>query len=425
MEVPSYLGYQGGESKRGGMADLARLARPAAAFFDQDPVARWLIERSGERLSLSAIVGGLAERLLAAGLPLWRVTAGVLTIHPEVRARGVAWQRGRPAEESSRPHGIELTASYRDNPVAMIHQGAGALRRRLVGPHARLDFPLMAELQAEGATDYVIMPLPHDAGGFPNWIAFATDRPDGFSGADLARIDALLPLIALRIELEVAYHEKRSLLETYLGPNAAERVLAGTIRRGEGEVIRAAIWFSDMRNFTRLSDQAPAQQVIGVLNDYFTAMAGPIQAAGGEVLKFIGDAVLAIVPVQGEDPGPACDGVLAAGLVALRNLAELNAARASAGGAAIRAGIALHLGQVIYGNIGAPSRLDFTVIGPAVNEVTRIEALCKRVERPLLISSAFAAAQSAMPLLSLGFHPLRGIAEPEEVFTVPPERLPA
>src|SRR5262245_54621978 len=145
------MGYQGRESKRGGMADLARLARPAAAFFDQDPVARWLIERAGERPSLGALVGDLAERLVAEGLPLWRVTAGVMTIHPEDRARGVIWQRGRPAQETSRPHGIELSASYLDNPVAMIHQGAGALRRRLVGPHARLDFPLMAELKAEGA----------------------------------------------------------------------------------------------------------------------------------------------------------------------------------------------------------------------------------------------------------------------------------
>jgi len=401
------------------MGELARLIRPVAAF-DDDATATWLLRPGENPLSLVEIITGFAERLVREGLPLWRVTAGVLTIHPEVLARGVFWHRGAGAREESRPHGIELTSAYLDNPVALIHQGAGAMRRRLEGPAAFLDFPLMAELQKEGGTDYVIMPLAVSQGDKPNWVSFASDRPGGFTGADLARIDFLLPLLALRVELETAYHGKRSLLETYLGANAADRVLAGTIRRGEVEELRAAIFFSDMRNFARMSDRSTPQQVIDALDDYFGAVAVPVQQAGGEVLKFIGDAVLAIVPVQGDDPGPACDGLLTAALAALHNLQTVNKGRADP----IRAGISLHLGQVLYGNIGAPTRLDFTVIGTAVNEATRIEALCKRLERPLLLSEEFAACASMPGLLSLGVHPLRGIDEPAEVFTVPDNVLP-
>ena len=401
------------------MGELARLIRPVTAF-DDDSTATWLLRPEENPLSLVGIIGGFAERMVAEGLPLWRVTAGVLTIHPEMLARGIFWRRGTGAREESRPHGIELTSAYLDNPVALIHQGASAMRRRLEGSAAFLDFPLMAELKSEGGTDYVIMPLATSQGGKPNWISFASDRPGGFTGADLARIDFLLPLLALRVELETAYYDKRGLLETYLGGNAADRVLAGTIKRGVAEELRAAIFFSDMRNFARRSDRSTPQQVIQALDDYFGAVAVPVQQAGGEVLKFIGDAVLAIVPVQGDDPGPACDGLLTAALAALHNLQSINTSRAEP----IRTGIGLHLGNVLYGNIGAPTRLDFTVIGPAVNEATRIEALCKRLERPLLLSEEFAACASMSGLLSLGVHPLRGIGEPAEVFTVPESVLP-
>jgi adenylate cyclase len=400
-------------------ADLASLFRPLAAF-DDDATATWLIRHEGRPLGLSEIVAGFAERLVREGLPLWRATCGVLTIHPEVLARGIYWRRGVGAREEARPHGVQQTASYLDNPVVLIHQGAGALRRRLEGPDATLDFPLMAELKAEGGTDYVIMPLATSQGGQPNWISFASDKAGGFSSADLARIDFLLPLLALRVELECADYDKRSLLETYLGMNAADRVLTGTIRRGEVERLRAAIWFSDMRNFTRLSDRSTPEQVVAALDDYFAAVAVPVQQAGGEVLKFIGDAVLAIVPVQGDDPGPACDGLLSAALAALRNLDAVNKGRTEP----LRTGVGLHLGEVLYGNIGAPTRLDFTVIGPAVNEATRIEALTKRLERRILMSDAFAAACSAPGLLALGFHPLKGVGEPAEVFTVPDSMLP-
>jgi adenylate cyclase len=400
-----------------GMAELASLLRPLAAF-DDDATATWLIRPEGA-LTLPELIAGFAERMVREGLPLWRVTCGVLTIHPEVLARGIFWRRGAGAREESRPHGIQTTSSYLDNPVALIHQGVGALRRRLEGAEAYLDFPLMVELKEEGGTDYVIMPLATSQGGQPNWISFASDRAGGFSSADLARIDFLLPLLALRVELECTYYDKRSLLVTYLGMNAADRVLAGTIKRGEVERLRAAIWFSDMRNFTRLSDRSSPEQVVAALDDYFGAIAVPVQQAGGEVLKFIGDAVLAIVPVQGDDPGPACDGLLSAAIAALGNLAEVNAGRAEP----LRTGIGLHLGEVLYGNIGAPSRLDFTVIGPAVNEATRIEALTKRLERPILMSDAFAAHCSAPGLLALGFHPLKGVGEPAEVFTVPEAML--
>jgi adenylate cyclase len=212
-----------------------------------------------------------------------------------------------------------------------------------------------------------------------------------------------------------------TLLSVYLGPEAGSRVLAGSVRRGDGKTIAAAIWLCDMRGFTRISETLPADEVIQLLNDYFETMAGPVTDHGGEVLKFIGDAMLAIFPIADDlDRDRACRIALVAAEEALARLDAVNAARCERGQPEIGVGLGLHTGAVMYGNIGAPERLDFTVIGPAVNLTARIEDLCRPLGRRLLASERF-ASPCGSELVSLGFHRLRGLAEPQEIFGLPDE----
>jgi adenylate cyclase len=252
--------------------------------------------------------------------------------------------------------------------------------------------------------------------GDTDFISWATDRPGGFATPQLTLLYDLLPLIALRIELASAYEATRTLLTTYLGREPARRVLSGSVRRQSVETIRAAVLVSDLQGFTRLADRLPADQVVRLLDDYFDCMAEAIENHGGEVLKFIGDGLLAMFEAQ--DERDACGRALQAGCAALDKLAEMNAKRAAQGMPTIRVGVGLHLGDVQYGNIGARERLDFTVIGPAVNEASRVERLTRVLERPLLATAAFARAAAGCPLVSLGFHVLRGVAEPREIFAL-------
>lgn len=379
------------------------------------PVATWLVEHGGRGIELGPFLAELCERLATEGVPLQRVSLGVRPMHPEVYARNVRWKRGEPGVAvNDRDYTIRDTDAYRTSPIKLIHDGAGGLRRRLVGPAAVLDFPILEELRAEGATDYVIMPVVHSS-GVTDFISWATDRPDGFSTANLTLLYDLLPLIALRVELASSYDATRTLLTTYLGREPARRVLAGSVRRQNVETIRAAVLVSDVRSYTRMTDRLPPGQIVQLLDDYFERVAEPIEDRRGEVLKFIGDGLLAMFDAR-DDAADACRRALEASKQALASLAEGNVGRAARGLPEIHIGVGLHLGEVQYGNIGARDRLDFTVIGPAVNEASRVEALCKVLQRPLLASGAFAEAVGIDSLQSLGFHGLRGVAEPQEIF---------
>jgi adenylate cyclase len=295
----------------------------------------------------------------------------------------------------------------------VLHQGAAAVRRRLDIPAPQLDFPIQRDLADEGATDYVAMPLRFSSGDM-GYISWVSDRPGGFNTSDLALLYDLLPLIALRLELEASYHVSKSLMETYLGRDAARHVLTGQIKRGRGKHIRAAILLSDLRDFTAMSDRLPADEVIALLNDYFDIMATQVQEHGGEVLKFIGDGMLAVFNVGRSLPDAACGQAMQAAIEAVRALTALNLDRAEK----LEVGIALHLGDVVYGNIGAADRLDFTVIGAAVNEAARIEGLCRSLEKQILVSAEFARGFTSKPLISVGLHHLRGVSEGQELFTV-------
>jgi adenylate cyclase len=287
-------------------------------------------------------------------------------------------------------------------------------RRRLDRPAPEL--PLLDELRGLGATDYAMFPLPFIERSLTSVISFATRAPRGFVDPQLEALEAAAALFSPYAERQVLRRIAVDLLDTYVGHSAGEKVFAGRVQRGDIENIYAAIWFCDLRGFTRMSDREPREAVIESLNDWFECLAGPIAGQGGEILKFMGDGLLAIFAAAG-DPAAACNRALDAAEAAWSAVAMLNQARHEAGQGPLAWGLALHLGEVGFGNIGSRQRLDFTVIGAAVNQASRLQDLTKALGRPLLVSDAFAAA-TTRALRSLGRHQLRDAAAPAELFTV-------
>lgn len=386
-----------------------------------DRTQTWLRSPAPGSGGAEALVEGLAARLVDEGLPLWRIATSLKTVHPEVYSRYIAWRRGERCTTQVRNHAFAMSATFVDSPVGAIYRHeALELRRRVSRPEERT-WPALVELAEAGGTDWVIFALCF-SDGQRSFVSFATDARDGFDDAQLARLRALIPTLALRLELETATFATRSLLRIYLGENAADRVLAGSFKRGTGQLLRAAIWMCDLRGFTSLTDRTPVGEVVAALDQYFERIAGPIEAQGGEILKFIGDAVLAIFPIDEAGPREPCRRALLAAQLALTSMASWAKERAAAGVPPLGLGIGLHVGDVMYGNVGAHERLDFTVIGAAVNEVSRVEGLCKTVGVPLLVTGAFAAAVEDPALVSVGAHALRGVTHAQELFTLPLDR---
>jgi adenylate cyclase len=385
---------------------------------------RWLLNEGRRLRDLAEIVAGLARQLTEGGLPLHRLYLGQRTIHPQMGAIGYLWNPGdETAQMIEREHSITTSAAYLTSPMRRLYEdGETLIRRRLVGPEAHIDFPVLEELKQTGATDYAIFALEIDDDTRAS-ISMTTNAPEGFSDAEIASVHALMPLLAMVVDSHEWHRLAKSLLEIYLGADAGRQVLGGSIRRGQASTIAAAIWFCDLRDFTAQSNQLPRDEVIALLNDYFDAMARPVHAHGGEILKFIGDAMLAIFPMQDDlDRDHKCHTALRAAHEAFEALDGLNEIRASAGKPPLRVGIGLHAGSVSYGNIGAvignSARLDFTAIGPAVNLASRIEGLCKGLNRPLLASKAFASPCGSM-LVPLGKFQLAGFPEPQEIYGLP------
>ena len=374
----------------------------------------WYVHEAPRIRSSRQLVRETCERFVAHGVPLARFTALLLMLHPDYFGVSQRWFRGNPEVKTSRGSDeIWNRPVLQNSPYGEVERGAAALRRRLAGPHAQIDFDVLKEYAAEGCTDYVIMHLPFGDEG-RHAAAFATDRPGGFTPAELRLMDAMLPHMARQSELLTLRYLTTTLLDTYVGRKAGERVLTGQIRRGSGETIRAVIWLSDLRGFTALSDRLPRDTLIALLNGYFDCVGGAIGAAGGEILKFIGDAVLAIFPLGADrDLAVTARAALGAAEQARAGLAEL---RKLPGGETLDFGVALHVGDVMYGNIGTSQRLDFTVIGPAVNLTARLESLAASLREPILVSAEIASALDPTNLESVGRHPLKGMAAPVEAF---------
>lgn len=395
--------------------------RPRGGTLDE--VRAWLLGPARRIPETLELVDELCWRLLAAGMPLARVIVSLPTLHPQYLNTGYRWSRhlGR-CDEALIAHGMRETAMFRNSPMRPVFEHGETVRRRLAGPEARLDFPILEELATEGMTDYIALPLEL-SDGRRIAMTIATDRPDGFTPAEFSTVESLVPLLAPLFEIRVVRGITRNLLDAYLGRETGRRVLAGEIIRGVGETIRAVVWFCDLRGFTRLSERLPGANVIQFLDAYFERVVGAIHARDGEVLKFLGDGIIAIFPVPDvELASDAASRAVDAARAALAAVDDLAGHPSLASQPAPRLCVSLHLGEVIYGNIGAPDRLDFTVIGPAVNLVTRVDQLTKPLGRRLLVTDDLARAYGGK-LLSLGVHPIRGLARPHEIFTL--EDMPA
>jgi adenylate cyclase len=393
---------------------LAEAPRRAA------PIVAWLMDE--ERIKpgrTTNLLDRFARRVGEAGVPLDRMSVHIQQLHPQLAARSLIWDReAGGAMEAGHEHSTRYEPGYLRSPIKVIFEGGDPIRRRLEDADCPLDFGILPDLKGQGYTDYSIQPLLF-SGNVANVISLATKRTGGFDDAGIAMLDAVLPAFGAVLELQQQRRTARDLLDTYVGPRTGERIFDGVIQRGDGEVIHAVLWYCDLRGFTRLTETLPLDDVIALLNDYFDTMAGPVAARGGEVLKFVGDAMLAIFQCEAKEDAlcGAADMALVAAQEAHDGIARLNRTREVAGKPCIGAGIALHIGEVMYGNIGAAERLDFTVIGPAVNLVTRLEPLCAAMGCPIVMSGNLARA-ARREVRSLGRHELKGIAEPVEAFTL-------
>jgi adenylate cyclase len=376
----------------------------------------WLLDGVPGATGAPEVVERLCRELREAGVPVDRVVAFVTTLHPTTLGRAFRWTPGEPVSVAELTLAVQQSEAFRHSPVSWVAGTRQELRRRLSRGEPELDFEVLRELAGEGFTDYLCLPLPF-LNGETHCIAFATRRAEGFSESDTETLRRVVRPLARIAEILALRRTAANLLTTYVGRNSGERILAGRIFKGDVESIRAVIWFSDLRGFTELSSRLPARALIDTLNELFECQVPAIERHGGEVLKFMGDGLLAIFPIAGEAEAAApCAAALAAAEDAFDALAARNGEAASP----IQFGLALHVGEIAYGNIGGSSRLDFTAIGPAVNLAARIEGLTSKLGRALLVSAEL-AAHAPSPLVDLGAFELKGVSGPQRVFA-PPER---
>jgi adenylate cyclase len=385
------------------------------------------------------IVSGFCERCVAAGLPLARTTVLIDTLHPVHEGRLFRWGYGpteSPLLEYGRtspdglaatgfnPKDVQAAERWRHSPFYRMLQTGDSLLRRPLNAATKDEFSWLSDLFAAGMTDYVAIISRFGADGVIGemdgvYSSWTTRAPGGFSDGQIAALERMVPYLALAIKSVSLAHMTATLMETYLGRDAGQRVLSGRILRGIAERIDTVIWFSDLRGFTRITDTAP-EQAIPLLNDYADVIVSAIHEHGGDVLELIGDGTLAIFTAT--DRTHACSGSLSAATAAREGIVRLNKRRLEEGKPVTDMYLGLHVGEVFYGNIGSRERLDFTVIGPAVNEASRIAAMCRSVDQPILVSSAFANVDGVKGrLVSVGRYALRGVAHPQELFTFDPD----
>jgi len=400
------------------------------AFMTEAEIAKlatWLAKAGLEGRSETALVEGFCSRAVAGGLPLVRTIAFVDTLHPIHEGRAFRWERDKPettlTEYGRTTEGGEAAERWRASVFfSMLASGDSVLRRRIPAD-GELEFPAFAELREAKISDYVAVINRFAEDGaigemdcvYSSWM---TDRVDGFTDDEIGALKRLTPFLALAIKSASLARIAETLVETYLGRDAGRRVLRGRIERGVTDRIETVLWFSDLRNYTRISETSAPEEIIPLLNDYAEAVVSSIHKNSGDVLKLIGDGVLAIFPA--EERSRACAAALDAARAAQGAVAALNARRFEKSLPSTEMYLGLHLGEVFYGNIGSKERLDFTVVGPAVNEVSRIAAMCRSVDQPILISSAFAesCAEQRRAFASVGRFALRGVGRPQELFTL-------
>ncbi len=376
------------------------------------PVVDWLIEGARPSRLPRDVLLDTCRRTVAAGLPLYRVGVFVRTLHPNLLGRAFVWKADKGAVEMTESgHDLLESEAFLKSPIRTVFADHVEVRRRLADATCPMDFPILEDLRREGATDFVAAPLRF-VNGEVHAASFATRRAGGFRDDEFAALRRLIAPFTRMVEIYGNMQKARNILDAYLGASAGEKVLAGQIKRGDGQDINAVIWFCDLRDSTPLADSMTRREFLALLNDYFECVLGPVLEQQGEVLRFIGDAALAIFPV-GTNPAEACAQALAAAREAIARMAKLNEKRQRK---PLAFGIALHLGDVLYGNIGTPTRIEFTVIGAAANEAARIESLCRQFDVSLLVSDRVVRHVDGN-WKSLGRHKLRGVGDPIELFT--------
>ena len=375
------------------------------------PVLDWLIDgaRSGARSE--DVLAALCQRLVASGLPLSRVAVFVTTLHPDVMGRRFLWSSETGVTTSEALFAQAETDDFRESPFATVYNTRRSIRYRLsAGEYP--DIPVLRELAASGATDYVAHPLLFSDETI-HVVTWATAQASGFTPEQLGGLESVIAPLARVAEIRALRRTASNVIETYVGNQTGERILAGKIRRGHVETIRAAIWLSDMRSFTTRAESLPPQALVDLLNQYFDCQVPAIIDRGGEILKFMGDGLLAIFPVaDGQQPGEVCIRALDSAREARTRVDDLNARRSEE---PIRFGLALHLGQVMYGNIGGGNRLDFTCVGPAVNLAARLEKLAAKLGRTVVASAEF-SAQLPNAFEALGEYSVAGFVATQAVF---------
>ena len=374
----------------------------------------WLVDGARSAPNPPQMMAETCERLVAAGLPLARVGIYVRTLHPDIIGRNFIWRLGSEVVAGTANYDLLDSDEYRNSPLALVFGEQTEVRARMDGPDAKR-FPLFDELRADGITDYIALPLLQ-VDGTAHASSWTTRQSGGFTDEQIKLIRELLRPLSRLIEITRLRFMSSILLDTYVGNRAGERILGGQIRRGHTDTMQAAIWLSDLRGFTALSDRLPAETVIEILNQYFDCQVSAISTHGGEVLKFMGDGLLAVFPFDESvgDIGKACAKVLEAACEARANV---EAMRFPIGETIerFRFGVALHVGQILYGNIGGGNRLDFTCIGPAINLAARLEKMASRLHRTVVASAAFAKACPG-GWEDLGEFPIAGFSKAERVY---------
>ena len=381
---------------------------------DLQEIIDWMVDGARSAATPTAMMKECCERLVQAGLPLWRVGVFVRTLHPNIFGRSFTWRPETEVVVVVADFDARQTPEFKRSPLAILYRTEQEVRYRLDDP-ASMAFPLFDDMRAEGITDYIAIPLRY-VEGTVHASSWSTRQEGGFTDEQLNALRKLVPALARYIEIISLRRTATILLDTYVGNRAGERILGGQIRRGHTETMHAAVWLSDLRGFTALSDRLPAETVVDILNQYFDCQVDAIRSHGGEVLKYMGDGLLAVFPIDeyvGDDR-QVCSRVLEAARESRSLVADMQYAIGDTV-ERFRFGVALHVGPVLYGNIGGGNRLDFTCIGPAVNLAARLEKIASRLHRTVVASEGFAGICSG-GWSDLGEFPIAGFSKAQRVY---------
>ncbi len=379
-------------------------------------IVQWLYtDAVGHQDSLK-LIEELAQKLRTGGIAVDRITTAISLLHPNVRAESAIWTSEGERELRRVQGGEEFDERYANSPLKVVHDTEKPVRINIPAEREDGEFGITDDLRQQGYTDYIALPMRFSDSSI-KIMTFATKAPSGFSAGHIGVFESIMGPLATVCELYTLQRTAATLLDTYVGPRAGGRVLNGTVSRGDGEWISAVVSFADLRGFTKMSNTMPADMIVKFLNKYFGAMTAGVEANGGEVLKFIGDEVMAIFPYENEEEArDAAKRALMAAVQTIRNIEEINSANDCELTPDMSVGIALHAGDVFFGNVGSQTRLDFTVIGPVVNLAARIAELAKDLDAQILVSDKIADIMGCRQGL-FGQYQVKGFDDPVNVYS--------